>query len=229
MTTYECTCERCHLKSLFFKHISKDEIRSICTQKVEHQYEKGDVILQEGDPIHNFLYLKDGLVKLSRTTGGDKEQIISFAMPFDFVSLLSVFSSETYHYTVTAIEDSTTCELDLNQVKEIARDNGVFTLDLMKRVSEATDRIILDNLEIKQKHLPGRVAYVLLFFADKVYNSDDFELPISRKEIAEYIGMTTENVIRSLSEFKKDKIIRIFGKEIDIIDKERLENISLHG
>ena len=173
--------------------------------------------------------MKEGLVKLSRTTSDEKEQIISFAKPFDFVSLLSVFSSENYHYTVTAIEDSTTCELDLEQVKMIARDNGVFTLDLMTRVSEATDRIILDNLEIKQKHLHGRVAYVLLFFAQKVYERDDFELPISRKEIAEYIGMTTENVIRTLSEFKKDKIIRIFGKEIDIIDRERLESISLHG
>lgn len=230
MNTFECSCERCQLKSLFFRHITKNEIQSVCTRKVEHHYEKGDTIIREGDPITNFLYLKEGLVKLSRTTAADeKDQIISFAKPFDFVSLLSIFSSKQYNYTVTAIEDSTTCELDLEEVKSIARENGNFSLDLIIRVSEATDRIILDNLEIKQKHLRGRVAYVLLFFAQRVYQKNDFELPISRKEIAEYIGMTTENVIRTLSELKKDKIIRIFGKEIDIIDMERLENISLHG
>ena len=56
-----------------------------------------------------------------------------------------------------------------------------------------------------------------------IYNRDNFELPIARREIAEYIGMTTENVIRTLSEFKKDKIIRTVGKSIYIIDKKRLK------
>ena len=102
-------------------------------------------------------------------------------------------------------------------------------MDLMIRVSEATDKIVLDNLEIKRKHLKGRVAHVLLYFANYIYNSDEFELPISRREIAEYIGMTTENVIRTLSEFRKDKIIKIFGKDIQIADKKRLENISEFG
>lgn len=55
------------------------------------------------------------------------------------------------------------------------------------------------------------------------------EMPISRKEIAELIGMTTENVIRILSEFKKEEIIRIEGKEIEILDFDRLQMISDRG
>jgi CRP/FNR family transcriptional regulator len=54
-------------------------------------------------------------------------------------------------------------------------------------------------------------------------------LPVSRKEIAELIGMTTENVIRILSEFRKEKIIKINGKEIEIVDFERLKMISDRG
>jgi CRP/FNR family transcriptional regulator len=114
-------------------------------------------------------------------------------------------------------------------VKNHARQNALFTMDLMTRVSEATDKIVLDNLEIKRKHLKGRVAHVLLYFADYIYGKDEFELPISRREIADYIGMTTENVIRTLSEFRKDKIIKIFGKDILVVDKKRLENISEFG
>jgi CRP/FNR family transcriptional regulator len=102
-------------------------------------------------------------------------------------------------------------------------------MDLMTRVSEATDKIVLDNLEIKRKYLKGRVAHVLLYFSNYIYERDEFELPISRREIAEYIGMTTENVIRTLSEFRKDKIIKIFGKDILIADKKRLESISELG
>jgi CRP-like cAMP-binding protein len=84
-------------------------------------------------------------------------------------------------------------------------------------------------LDIRRKHLRGRIAHVLLYFAGYIYNTNEFELPISRKEIAEYIGMTTENVIRTLSEFRKDKIIKINGKIIEIINRETLERISQLG
>jgi CRP/FNR family transcriptional regulator len=173
--------------------------------------------------------LKEGLVKLSKEGTDGKDQIISFSKPFDFVSLLSVFSSERYNYSVTAIEDSVTCLLDLIVVKRFAQSNAMFTMDLMIRVSEVSDYIIQQNLEIKRKHLKGRVAHVLLYFSKRVYEADTFELPISRREIAEYIGMTTENVIRTLSEFRKDKIIKIYGKYIEIDDFKRLEAISEHG
>ncbi len=225
----KCDCEQCKLKSLFFSHVTIEELTDICEIKEERTYSKGDIITKEGDSINEFLYLKDGLVKLSKATVEGKDQIISFSKPFDFVSLLSIFSSDTYQYSVSAIEDSHVCILDLNVVKNHARQNALFTMDLMKRVSEATDKIVLDNLEIKRKHLKGRVAHVLLYFANYIYSKDEFELPISRREIAEYIGMTTENVIRTLSEFRKDKIIKIFGKDIQIVDKKRLEGISEFG
>jgi CRP/FNR family transcriptional regulator len=56
-----------------------------------------------------------------------------------------------------------------------------------------------------------------------------FDLPISRKEIADFIGMSTANVIRTLSDFKKDGIIRVFGKTIEIVDINKLEIISKRG
>lgn len=224
-----CTCEDCQLKDLFFSHVREDELTDICDIKIERSFQKGEVIIKEGDPIREFMYMKEGLVKLSKSTIDEKDQILSFSKPFDFVNLLSIFSSEKYLYSVTAVEDTTVCVLDLNTVKRHGQNNAMFTMDLMKNMSEATDKIILENLEIKRKHLKGRVAHVLLYFSDYIYESDEFELPISRREIAEYIGMTTENVIRTLSEFRKDKIIRIFGKDIMIADRKRLEGISMFG
>jgi CRP/FNR family transcriptional regulator len=225
----KCDCAQCELKTLFFTRVTVDELTDICEIKEERNYSKGEFITTEGELINEFLYLKEGLVKLSKSTIEGKDQIISFSKPFDFVSLLSVFSSDKYKYSVSAVEDSTVCTLDLNVVKNYAKKNALFTLDLMTRVSEATDKIVLDNLEIKRKHLKGRVAHVLLYFANYIYEKDEYELPISRREIAEYIGMTTENVIRTLSEFRKDKIIKIFGKDILIADKKRLEGISEFG
>ncbi len=224
-----CTCENCQLRSIFFAHVNSEELTNICDLKVERQYSKGEIIINEGDPIDEFLYMKEGLVKLSKATLHGKDQIISFSKPFDFVSLLSVFSSNKYKYSVTAIEETTVCILQLDMVKKYAQENAMFSMDLMMHISQMTDKIILDNLDIKRKHLKGRIAHVLLYFSDYIYKKDEFELPISRREIAEYIGMTTENVIRTLSEFRKDKIIKIFGKDILIADKKRLQSISEFG
>ena len=229
MNNNKCACEHCQLKSLFFEHVSVEELSDICEIKVEKTFKKGEFITQEGDSINEFMYLKEGLVKLSKSTVEQKDQILSFSKPFDFVSLLSIFSSDNYKFSVSAVEDSVVCMLDLQAVKNNARKNALFSMDLMMRISEATDKIILENLEIKRKNLKGRVAHVLLYFANYIYMRDEFELPVSRREIAEYIGMTTENVIRTLSEFRKDKVIKIFGKDILISDKKLLQNISDFG
>ena len=93
-------------------------------------------------------------------------------------------------------------------------------------MNKATDNIILTFLDVKQLRSYGRIAYILLYFSEKIYKNNVFELPVSRKEIAEFIGMTTENVIRALSELRKDGIIKIYGKTIEIADTERLKKIN---
>ena len=226
MPLSQCNCEGCELKTLFFENVSNFEIESICSRKVENHYKKGEIILTEGSPIEDFIYIKSGLVKLIRGYEKDKEQIICFAGSLDFVCLMSIFSETKYNYSVVAIEDSVTCGMKLAEVKAIAKINGQFALSLAEKINKASDRIIMTMLEVKQRRLFGRIAYMLLYFSQTIYKSAIFELPISRKEIGEFIGMTTENVIRTLSDFRKDNIIKINGKIIEIIDFERLERID---
>ena len=221
-----CNCEGCELKSLFFENVSTSEIESICTRKIQYEHQKGDILIQEGDDISDFIYLKKGLVKLYRSGNNGREQIICFALPLDFVSLLSIFSEKKYNYSVAALEDSVTCNINLDEVISIAKHNGRFAMSLIEKVNKATDKIILDFLEVKQKRLYGRIAYILLYFSKSIYNCNSFDLPVSRKEIAEYIGMTVENVIRTLSELRKDGIIKISGPNIEITDEERLTRIA---
>ncbi len=229
MENTKCSCQGCQLKDFFFGQVPEEEISQICNRKTETRYSKGEVIINQGEEISNFLYMKAGLVKLFRKLPDGKDQIISFACPMDFVSLLSVFSSNKYKYSVSSVMDSTVCAIDMGFLKNHALSNPRFVMNLMSKVSEATDKLIIENLEIKRKQLRGRVAHVLLFFADHVFGGLEFELPVSRREVGEYIGMTTENVIRSLSEFRNHGIINIFGKNIYIKDRKRLEAISEFG
>lgn len=224
-----CNCKLCELKELFVEKLEGDDLDIVCSSKVEKEFGQGELIIKEGNLIRNFVYLKSGLVKLYRTDDSGKEQIISIAKPFDYVSLLSVFSNDRYHYSVTALEKSVTCNLEMKEVKRMARENGNLALNLLEYMSRVADKIILDSLEVRKKHLKGRVAYLLLFFSQNVYFSSEFDLPLSRKEMAEYVGMTTENVIRSLSEFRRDGILKIYGKTILIVKMDTLKSIAEYG
>ncbi len=225
----KCSCEACELKDLFFNKISSNDIISLCNTREERHYGKGEYILEQGKTVKEFIYLKSGLVKLFITNSDGKEQILSFAKPFDFVSLLSVFSKEKYSYSVMAIEESTACNISIANVKKLIINNGTFALGILEKMNKVSDNVIKESLQIRKRNLRGRIAYVLLHFRDDIYNSDNFELPVNRKEIAEYIGMTTENVIRALTEFRKDGIIKIFGKNIEIVEYKKLVQISEHG
>jgi CRP/FNR family transcriptional regulator len=224
-----CTCEFCELKELFVDNLSGDHFEIVCGGKVEKEYRQGETIIKEGTRIRDFSYLKSGLVKLFRTDSSGKEQIISIAKPMDYVSLLSIFSNKKYNYSVTALEDSVTCNLNLEDVTKIINENGSLALNLLSKMSRVTDKLILDSLQIRVKHLRGRVAFLLLYFSEDIYSSPEFDLPLTRKEMAEYVGMTTENVIRTLSEFRKDGILKIYGKTIHIVNMESLKSIAEFG
>lgn len=223
------SCRHCTLKSLLFTKMTDDELEYLNKFRQEIVFAKGELIIQEGAPIVEFLYLKKGLIKLVKKGENQRERIISIARPMDFVSLLSTFSDKVYQFSITALEESVVCTIDLDSMKTVIRKNGGFALELLEHVTRSSNFVIQSTYDIDDKHLRGRIAYILLWFSNKIYHTNSFGLPISRKEIGELINMTTENVIRILSEFRKDGIIRIDGKIIEILNKELLEKLSKSG
>ena len=169
------------------------------------------------------------MAKLVRNTPDGREQIVGIATPNDFVGLLSLFSSKIYQYSIIAIEDSEYCSVDYSMVMDLIRSNGVFAQSLLEKISHVSDILINTRLDLDLRQLRGRVAFIICYFANEVYGTTKFNLPISRKEIAELIDMRVENVVRILSELRRDNIIRIEGTTIDILDPEKLKWIKVHG
>ncbi len=224
-----CDCEHCDFRDAVFSTLDSASIKELCDFKEERSYHKGDLINHEGEKITDFKYLKTGLVKLFRRSLNGEEQIITITRPFEFVSNMSIFSEEKYKYSVAALEDSVVCCVKLDFIKSLFLKNGHFAISLLTKISMINDKIITQTLDIRQKNLAGRVAFVLLYFMRDIYKSRIFDVPVSRKEIADYIGMSTANVIRTMSDFKRDGIIKIFGKTVEVIDVEKLEIISKRG
>ena len=220
---------QCFFKSILFDSLSTEDIKLIDSVKSEKIFKKGQIVCNEGDEIHEFYHLKHGLVKIYTSDRSGREHIVSIAKPFDFIGFFTSFSESHYQYSIAAIEDSCFCIFDLEAIKNLIKTNSKFAYSLIENMSKVSDHIIRTKIELDSKMLKGRIAYIILYFAEFVYKNHIFEFPLSRKEIADLISMTTENVIRTLSEFRKDHIIEIEGKQIKIINMEMLNKIKNAG
>ncbi len=223
------SCKSCVYRSLLFGSLDDIEYNLVNNTRKEVLFERGEVVKVENDEINSFLYLRKGLVKLFKTDTDGKERILSINKPGDFISLLHIFSNTAYPYSITALEETLVCEVDVNLLLHLFKTNGDFAFSVVKRMSKIADEIIKKRFEQSRLQVKGRIASIVLFFADDVYHTKTFKLPITRREIGELISMSTENTIRTFSEFKKDGIIAFEGKELTITDYERLVNISKTG
>jgi CRP/FNR family transcriptional regulator len=219
----------CELRNLTFSFLDEADVQLVCETREEKSFAKGEIIHREGDPIHDFKYLKSGLVKLYKTTEDGEEQIITITRPFEFVSNTNIFHEENYRYSLSALEDSIVCCIRIELIRELILRNGKFALNLLSVLSRTSENIISLGLEIRKRNLTGRVAFVLLYFSKDLYHSRIFDLPVSRKEIADLISMSSANVIRTFSEFRRDGIIKANGRTIEITDMNKLEVISRRG
>jgi len=209
--------------------LSDEEYGLVNSSRREMIYKRNELIIQEGDEISEFMYLRKGLVKLYKTNSKGKDQILSINRPGDFINLLSIFSNKTQQYSVSVLEETHVCAVKIDTIFELVKRNSEFSMRVMNRMSHIADEIIQKRFEINQRQVKGRVAYMLRFLAEQIYNKNEFRMPITRRELGELISMTTENTIRTMSEFRKDGIIEMDGKNLNIIDFDRLKKVCEMG
>jgi len=222
-------CNACIYRNLLYDKLNDAEYEQVNNARTEYIFKRGEIIRREGDTIDSFLYLRRGLVKLFKTDHLGKDHILSINKPGDFISLLSIFSNSTYKYSISALEETYVCEVALPVLKHLIKTNGDFSIKILNRISHISDEVIENGFDINQKQVKGRVAHILIFLVDKIYHKQTFRMPVTRREVGELISMTTENIIRTFSEFKKDGIISMDGKTITILDYERLVNVCRTG
>ncbi len=193
------------------------------------KYLKGDVIFRQNTIISHVLYLKSGLVKVHKEAMMNKVLILKVVTTKNYIGLLSAFGDELYQYSATAIENCEIIHIDIKVFKEIVRRNGVFALSLMKLISGSGLYIFERLMTQYQKQLPGRIADVILYFANSIYKNNIFHFPLTRRELAELAGTTKESFIRTLTEFKNDRIINLEGRRVEIVSMEILQTLSRLG
>jgi CRP/FNR family transcriptional regulator, polysaccharide utilization system transcription regulator len=193
------------------------------------KYSKRDIIFRQNSRTSHVMFVRSGLVKIFKESRNDRLIILKVATPGTWIGLMNVFGENLHQYSASAITETEICEIDFTVFKNIVLENGKYALYLLKVLSLEGLFIFDKLLSHAHKQLPGRIADVILYFSQEVYKSDIFSFPVTRKELAALAGTTKESFIRTLNEFKNDKIIDIDGSMIKIISIEIIKTLSALG
>jgi DNA-binding response OmpR family regulator len=172
-------------------------------------------------------YLKSGKIKAFRLNEDGKEYIINLYTSGDFIGYLPLLENNSYEDTAEVLENAEVALIPREEfIALVYHDMGIaskFIRLIAQNVKEKEERLI----NLAYGSLRKRVAKALLDinnkFNEKIEKLRTLDIP--REDIAQYIGTATESLIRTLSDFKSEKLIEIKGGKIHIINIDKLNNL----
>ena len=208
--------------------LSDCSLEQLSTNHLELKLKKGDPIIKQGTYSTNVVFLRTGLAKI-HLTGPYSEQIVKLVNAPSYLGLPTTFGSKINQYSITAVTDLEVCYIDLEVFQNILDENKEFTREIIQEFCKNELESFRRCANRTQKLIRGNMADAILEFANNIFKSDTFVLPLSQSEFANLVDTSRESVSRVLAEFDKDGVIKIKGREITIINKESLILISKNG
>lgn len=209
--------------------LTDSEIKDVIENSNVVDFKKKDVIFKQNTRTSHIMFIKSGMVKIFKEGRNGKYIILKVAVPGEYLGLLSIYGGDTHQYSASAIYDTQVCYIDINVFNRLLFSNGEFASKIIYSISKGGLFIFERLMSQSHKQLPGRIADVILYFSEVIYKSEEFEFPFTRRELAELAGTTKESFIRTLAEFKNDKIIDLEGSNVKINSLRIINTLSELG
>ncbi len=203
----------------------KDALKDLTADRNSNHYKKKQVIYTEGNHPARLYFIQKGKVKTFKTNEDGKELTISLYNEGDFLGYTALLEGTVYKETAEAIDDA--------EIAIIPREDFEYLINNNKEVTQKFIQLLAKNVTEKEQQLLGlaynslrkRVADALLTLQKKYQkqNEDKFSMYISREDLANIAGTATESLIRTLSDFKSEKLIEIKEGNIVVLDEKRLQ------
>lgn len=228
-STKQNTCLLCNHKSSCFNTLNANELDIADSSRAEIHYKKGEMVAKQGNFYTHILYIQSGMVKVYKELSDGSNLILNIFKEGSLIGLPFLFNNQVLDYSVSAIEDTDICAIDRKTFESLVHQNSNFAAEVINLLNQCTlynyDRIV----SLTHKQLNGRFAETLIFLSEKIYENTRFKLTLSRKDLAEYTGVSVMSIIRAIKDFKADGIIDVQGNQIEILNPEALERIRKNG
>jgi len=194
--------------------------------KRSQSYKRGESLFSAESDFKSLYVVRSGSFKTTISASDGREQVTGFYFPGEFIGLDAIHH-ETYQSTAKSLESSSVCELPYDSLQEIGKEMPQLQIQLLTRLSKelSGDKSLM--LLLGKKTSKEKLATYLLSlskrFHDRGFSATDFQLSMSRADIANHLGLAVETVSRIFSSFQDEGLISIAGKEISLQDIDKLK------
>jgi CRP/FNR family transcriptional regulator, cyclic AMP receptor protein len=210
---------------LMFVSNGKNALQTLTDESNINRYKKKQVIYSEGNHPLRLFYVVKGKVKTMRTNDDGKELVTELYNEGDFFGYIAMLEGTVYKDTAEAIEDTELAIISKEEFENLINHN--------KEVAQKFIRLLAKNVAAKENQLIGlaynslrkKVAEAIIMLQKKYQQNKDenFVIDISRESLATIAGTATESLIRTLSDFKSEKLIDIKDGHIVVMNQKKLE------
>ncbi len=227
--TESCSQQCC---STVFSNISDQEFSQLTQLMNFCRYQKDELIFREKTVSSGIYVLCEGRVKMvQRSQANVKKQLLKLIGPGELLGECTLLDGQgMYTSNARTITESRLAFIEKSDFLNFIQDKHQFALNLIQKISRELKAFQSKLIEASYQTIESRLARLLLLMADKFgIKKDsviDFDLELSRSELAEMAGVTPETVIRTLSKLKGENLISVDGRQVSIKDKEGLKDLT---
>ena len=206
---------------------NESALENLTNSDITNQYKKKQRIYGEGNHPHSLYYLNSGKIRTYKINENGKELTISLYNAGDFFGYNALLENTPYKESAETLEESEISIIDRQDFEILINNNKTvaqkFIKMLAQNVSEKEEQLI----NLAYNSLRKRVADALVTLQNKYKkeDTDNFTIHISREDLAHIAGTTTESLIRTISDFKNEKLIEAEAGYVKIINEKKLRSM----
>ena len=206
---------------------NKDEMHNTLESHDIIDYKKKQLIYSEGQHPNKLYYIETGKIKIFKTSDGGKELITNLLSAGDFFGHIPLLENTIYEEFAETLEESSIRVIPRKEFEHLLTNNQEVALKVIKLLAGNIAEKEHQLVALAYHSLRKRVADALLTLKRKYAKEEDelFSISISREDLANIAGTATESLIRTLSDFKTEKLIEIKEGKITILEAKKLTNL----
>ena len=220
-------CDFCpHKKNCLYSLIDKPSQKEWRDMRIANRFRPGEVIFYEGEQPSGVYVCCTGKVKIYKSSRGGQQLLLRFESPGDLVGHISLLANWPYADNAEAMEESVVSMVDEETFRRFLLKHSQAAYSLLREVSKDVRRGEARARDIAFKPARARLAGTLVRHIPSPTPKNPVVSALKRKDLAEMSGLTIETTVRLLKDFETKGYIRREGKEIALINFEKLRSLA---
>ncbi|MCF8126321.1 MAG: Crp/Fnr family transcriptional regulator [Desulfotignum sp.] len=212
-----------------FSGLSDEQLKTLHRIAVRMNFNRGEVIFQEGDKGNGIYIVETGKIKVFKLSLDGKEQILHIYGPGNTFGEVPVFQGKSFPASAMTLESSGIIFLPRNRFVELITTTPALGMNMLADLSTRLRAFTVQIEALSLKEVPARLAAYILTLSREQNNDVRISLPISKVQLSNLIGTTPETISRMFKKMGDAGLIQVQTRSIEILDTEGLNELSESG